>query len=162
MTAPNRFNRDRYAWDARSTLETLEPEFAVIWLRRQANRWHEYDWDTLTQSCTDMTETPKKICSRFSIVHTWDIDRLKNNEGKIWGVSVIWYGSYMFKFGPYHYKLWFERLKLRLSIISVPTVDLGSHWYRYQLNRFGVVILGTSLCLTYWGWLQRAISANIK
>ena len=34
-----------YEWDARCTAETdmsetLEPEFAVIWLRRQAYRWH--------------------------------------------------------------------------------------------------------------------------
>ena len=60
MTAPNQSNRERYEWDActgeTDMIETLEPEFAVIWLRRQAYRWHLYDWDALTQAYTDMTE----------------------------------------------------------------------------------------------------------
>ena len=47
----------------------------------QSNRdW--YDWDALIQSCTDMTETPKKFFSRISILHTWDCDTLKSNDQK--------------------------------------------------------------------------------
>ena len=79
MTAPNQSNRDRYDLDAKSTheidmIETLEQEFAVIWLRGPAYRWHQlrrldpnlhrYDW------------------GRFSILHTWDCDTLKNNVKK--------------------------------------------------------------------------------
>ena len=53
-------------------IETLEPEFGMIWVRHEAYGWHWYDWDTLTQTCTDMTETPKKILfSLFDSTQLW-------------------------------------------------------------------------------------------
>ena len=77
MTASNQLNWDRYEKDARSTFETdmiemLEPEFGVIWVRHEAYGWHWYDWDTLTQTFTDMTETPQNffivILKRVAII----------------------------------------------------------------------------------------------
>jgi len=53
-------------------IETLEPELASIWLRRFDPNLHRYDWDA-----------QKNFVLTFSILHTWNGDKLKNNDQKM-------------------------------------------------------------------------------
>ena len=118
-TAPNQSNRDRYEWDTKLTVdtnmtETPWPNLAQVWLRHPKNFW-----------------------SRFSILHTWDCDTLKNNDQKILGrlshicarlgqgVSVILVSMVSLVSHSYHCKLWFKRLT-HISLISTPRVSLIS------------------------------------
>ena len=110
----------------------------LIWVRRKTHRWHWYDWDTSFPTCTDRTETPKKICSCLLILHTLDCVRIKNNNESFFGrlshmcassgrsVSVISVSTVSFASHSYRSKFWFKRLthisfssNHRVSLISV-------------------------------------------
>ena len=137
--------------------ETLESEFGVIWVRHEAYGWHWYDWDALTQTCTDMTETPKNFFACFSILHIWDWDTLKNNDDKDLrrlshicaslgqGVSVISMSNVSLVSHSYDMSHITPNSGLSVSIISVSRVDFTSHSYRSQLDWFDALILGTPL-----------------
>ena len=148
MTAPNQSNWDRYEWDA----------WTRVWSGMSHTVWLiPYEWDTKLTVDTDMTETPwpklaqiwlrrpKKICSRFSILHSYDCDTLQNNDQKILGrfshicaslgqgVSVISVPTVSFVSHSYHSKLWFKRLThiglnlmaLALSYSAPPMLEKG-------------------------------------
>ena len=121
----------------------------LVWLRRLNQSLEWYEWDTKLTVDTDMTETPwpklaqiwlrrpKKFCSRFSILHSYDCDTLQNNDQKFLGrlshicaslgqgVSVISVSTVSFVSHSYHSKLWFKRLN-HISLKSRPRVSLIS------------------------------------
>jgi len=113
MSATNQSNRDRY--DSYHMSETRGVPLRLIWLRRLNQSLHRYDWDA------------QKICSRFSILHTWYCDTLKNNDKKKIGVSQ----SYLCKF-------WSRRLshisvngRLGIPVISLQTLVQASQSYQF-------------------------------
>ena len=81
--------------------------------------------DALTQTCTDMTEAPKKfvLAYRFYTLETATHSKLKIK--KIWGVSVISMQVWIKASQSYHCKLWFNRLT-HISLSSTPCVSLIS------------------------------------
>ena len=121
MSATNQSNRDRY--DSYHMSETRGVPLRLLWLRRLNQSLHRYDWDA------------QKICSRFSILHTWDCNTLKNNDQKILGrlshicaslgqgVSVILVSTVSLASQSYHCKLWFKRLTY-ISLSSTSRVSL--------------------------------------
>ena len=129
MTAPNQSNRDRYECDARCTAETdmsetLEPEFAVIRLRRLDPILHRYDWDA----------------PNFFDRYFWVCRSLKCVESK--SKNKIFFGRLS------HIT---ANSGSSVSIISVSAVHLASHSYRSHLAHFDAVILGIPL---YNGTMQ--------
>ena len=101
MTAPNKSNRDRYDFDARSIHET-DSLISVIGLRRlnKSLQWYDWDaltvdtnWDSLTQTYTDMTEAVghPNFFSAFRFYTLETATRLKISIRKFWSVSVISY-----------------------------------------------------------------------
>ena len=138
MTASKWPKWDRYERDARFTtetdiIETPWPKLAQIWLGH-----------------------PNFFCFRFSILHTWDCDTLKNNDQKIWGVSVI---SASLGQGVSVILVSTVRLAANsgssVSIISVSVVNLASH-----LGYFNVVILGTPYSISFCRWFHTRISSS--
>ena len=110
----------------------------LIWVRRlkqscKTHRWHWYDWDTSTQTCTDILRPPKKS-SLFFILTQSQVCKIKMQEQNFFGrLSHICASS-----------------GRGVSVISVSTVGFASQSYRSQLDRFGVVILGTLIYKLAW------------
>lgn len=96
-----------------------------IWMRglNQSLEW--YDWDAKRTVDTEIIETPKN-CSCFSILHTFDCNRMKTmkNCGRLnHNCASLGQGD---------------------SVISVSTVSIMSQSFRSQLGHYGAVKLGSS------------------
>ena len=133
MTAPNQSNRDRYGWDARSTLatdmiETLQPEFAVIWLRRLDPNLHKYDWDATNFLVVILSVSQSQL-------ETLKCVESKSENKTFWASQ-----SYLCKFGSRRLSHITANSGSSVSIIPVAAVHLASHSYPSHFGHFDAVI----------------------
>ena len=106
----------------------------LIWVRRlkqscKTHRWHWYDWDTSTQTCTDILRPPKKS-SLFFILTQSQVCKIKCKNKIFSGVSVISVQVWVEVSQSYRSQLCFKRLThIRFSrkpLVSLITVSFGS------------------------------------
>ena len=106
-------------------------------MRREVYPWDWYDWDTLTQTCTDMT----------GMTHS----HIRESLGQ--GISVLSVSMVSLTSQSYHCKLWFQRLN-RFSLRGTPRVSLI--WYEsyrsFWCSHIRLILLGTPWNL----WSRRA------